>query len=154
MAGNPVTALLSLLGTGINLNALDKEQMARDAEAADNEKIALQAAADSIARGNQEAARARMLATQTIARQKVAFAASGVDASVGTPADAGAGTRMMSELDAQTLKNNAAREAWGFKTQSHKIAKQNYYDRVRTNNQETGSILTGLGSAAGGYSED
>lgn len=138
-----LSAPLNLLGTGINLANENNDT-------AENVKLAHAAAADAIARGNADAARARMQATQMIARQKVAFASSGVDASVGTAAEAGASTRMFSELDAQTLKNNAAREAWGFKKQAAAMERQQDLRNRGGMVSAGGTALGGIGSFLSG----
>lgn len=77
-----------------------------------------------------EAGKLRSQGSQLIARQKVAYANSGVDATVGTPASVMADTRLMSELDAQTAENNAANEVWGFKTQ--RLAAKDAWDKKKT----------------------
>lgn len=73
-------------------------------------------AVDSLRRGSFLGGLQRMEGSRTIARQQVAYEASGVDSTVGTPAQMAGATRLVSELDAQTLQNNAAREALGHTT--------------------------------------
>lgn len=110
-----------------NVGNIETQRLAEAAEARDaqaNIEIARYARVDAIARGAQAAGFARMEGTRVVARQRIAFAAGGIDVTVGTPADVATSTAMMAELDAQTLQNNAAREAWGFKRTEEKIVRQ------------------------------
>lgn len=144
---------LAALGTAFQITDLFGEaQQSRD-NAYENKKTALSAAADAIARGDQEAAKVRGEGRQLGARQKVAFAASGVDATVGTAAEVQAGTAMMSELDAARVRNNAAREAWGLKKQGRQIEEQEVLNQRRYQSQMVGTALGGAGKIAGGVGE-
>lgn len=77
-----------------------------------------QQAADADARGGVAAGLERMKGSQLEGQQATGYAASGVDAGSGSPARAMLDTRMMTDLDAQTIKGNAAREAWGYSTKA------------------------------------
>ena len=81
-------------------------------------------AVDSLARGAIAAGQARMRGTLLGAKQRVAYAASGVDASTGTAAGVVASTGIYSELDARTLSNNALRESLGHKEVGRKYRLQ------------------------------
>lgn len=145
---------LAVTGTALELQDNQVEGYQNQINLEENKRLALQAAADAVIRGSQEAARTRMAATQMMGRQKVAFGASGVDATVGTAAQVQAGTRMMSELDALTLENNAVREAWGYRSQAEHFGRQAKLDELRYQNQQLGTALGGVGrvgsSVAGG----
>lgn len=81
-------------------------------------------AVDTMRQGEQEAGRQRMRGALTIARQQLAYAASGVDPTVGTPVVMARGAAMWAELDAQTATNNAARRAFGFKESARRYRLQ------------------------------
>lgn len=101
-------------------------------------------------KGNAETARLRMLGAQTVAKQKVAYANSGVDPTTGTAAAVQSDTAAMNELDVQTAKNNAAREAWGFKLQREQ-SKKNLETKLGNIKREmTGSMVTGIAQFADG----
>jgi len=74
------------------------------------------------------------------ARQRLALSNSGIDAEVGTAADVQASNEVLTELDAMTLKNNAAREAWGFKTRKKQLA-ENWEQGLANANAEA---ITGI----------
>lgn len=80
-------------------------------------------AIDALARGSWAAGQQRQEGSRVVAEQKVAYEASGVDSTVGTAQQVSDGTRMMSELNAATVMNNARREALG-----HSEAAQQYRD--------------------------
>lgn len=148
-----LTGLAAVIGTVFDVEGSIKEGEAKQREAKDNAALAASAAADAIARGNQEAGRTRTDTTKLVAEQNVAYANSGVDPTVGTPASVMADTRAMGELDAKTLENNAAREAWGFRTYGMKYNQQAALEAARTQNKVAGTMLGGLGRAASGFSQ-
>jgi hypothetical protein len=147
-------AIFAGVGAANEISADVKATQKAIAEAQDNKKLALEAAADAIDRGNRESGRTRMEGSRLVAAQNVAYANSGVDASVGTPVRVMADTAALSELDAKTQENNAAREAWGFKRYGLKYQAQAGLEAARGSNKITATALTGAGRAAGGlYSE-
>lgn len=129
----------------------ETETVAKQKEAVENATMAREAAADATARGNQEAGRTRIKASQLIGAQKTAYAASGVDSTVGTAADVQASTRMVSELDAKTIENNAAREAWGFRKQGSRFTGEAARIRTRGDAKIAGTLLGALGGGIGSY---
>ena len=92
-----------------------------------------------------------MAGTQLAARQHLAYANSGVDATVGTPAQVQSQTAAMSELDALTVENNALREAWGYKRFGLKFEQQAAMNASRSRNQQLGTFLGMAGAAANAY---
>lgn len=120
-----VAAGAAIVGAGLNLYGghLEAEAQLQEGAYANkaaraNARVSRVAASDAYTRGAQQAGARRMAASQQISQTRAAFGASGVDSSVGSPLHAMADVRMMSELDAQTTKNNAAREAWGLQVQA------------------------------------
>lgn len=72
-------------------------------------------AADAIARGKQTEDLFRKQLHQTIGSQRASFAAQGVEISSGSAEQVQEDTAYQGELDALTIRTNAAREAWGFR---------------------------------------
>lgn len=64
-------------------------------------------------RGGIAAGRRRMAASALGGTQKVAYAMGSIDANSGTAAAMSTSSAIFAELDAQTLQNNAVREAFG-----------------------------------------
>lgn len=83
-----------------------------------NAQIADAQSQDAIARGAQEEARFRTGVRGLIGTQRTGFAAGNIDVSSGSAVDVQADTAFRGELDALQIKNNAAREAWGYSTQA------------------------------------
>lgn len=155
--GDPATfslavgALTSVAGTGLELSAEIQESDARRNELRNNARLADLAATDATSRGMSEAGKQRMAGSQLVAKQFVGYANSGVDPTQGTAARTQEWTRAVSELDAQTLQNNAAREAWGFKTKANEMRTEEVNERRRSENRRWGTVLGGVGRLAGQF---
>lgn len=143
----------ALSGTIVDVSSELQERGAKQKEAENNRLQANEAAADALARGAIEASQMRMRGSAITSKQRVAYAVSGVDSTVGTPAQVMADTRAMSELDAMTIENNAAREAYGFKRHGLKFMDQAALDRQRSNNKLGGTLLTSSSRFASEYGE-
>jgi hypothetical protein len=118
-----------------------------------NSKRALSAAADARIRGAQEAGAAVMAGSQLQKKQMVAFSNSGVDATVGTAANVQAATAAAAKLEALTIENNAAREAWGYKKHGMDYATEAGLASSRRDREMAGAAGTTLGALASGYSK-
>jgi hypothetical protein len=82
-----------------------------------NAAVAELQSADAIARGTEDEQRFRTKVRGAIGSQRAGFAASNIDVNSGTAVDVQADAAFLGELDALTIRSNAAREAWGFKVQ-------------------------------------
>lgn len=108
---------------------------------AEERNIAL--AEDARKRGETEVYRQRLRTKQVAAEQQSAFAAGGVDLSVGSPVDLIGDIFQLGELDALTISNNADREAGRFEDAA-------FQNRVNASNYDAQSNL--LSSQASGIS--
>jgi hypothetical protein len=133
------------MGANAEGKSAEDQKSAADTQA----KYADLSALDALQRGEQEAARYRAAGSQTIAKQRVAFAANNIELSAGTPLDVIASTRGLSELDALTVKNNAAREAWGFRRDADSLRATGQFARQSGQNKATGTLLTGAAQGVG-----
>jgi hypothetical protein len=79
-------------------------------------KLAALQANDAIRRGSEGARAAERRASQTVGAARAGLAANGVDLSSGSAERIQAQDAGMGELDAQLIRNNAAREAMGYTT--------------------------------------
>jgi hypothetical protein len=89
-----------------------------------NAALADAQAQDAIARGSVDEGRQRLATRQNIGATRAAQAASGVDISSGSAADVQASEAGLGELDALTIRNNAAREAWGYNVDAGNLRQQ------------------------------
>lgn len=108
----------------------------------------------ALKRGYKESAMVRRAGKQTAGSQKAALAAQGIDIGSGSAADIIAETEAMSELDqieiqknarldALTIKNNAWREAWGYKQQASIYGSEGEMALSTSKRKATTSLLTG-----------
>lgn len=74
-------------------------------------------AQDARARGEEEVARGRRRAGAIRGAQRAAYAGQGVDVGAGSAADIQDETDFLAKLDEIVTRNNAAREAWGYRVQ-------------------------------------
>ena len=101
-------------------------------------------------RASDEAGLATMEGSKVVGEQTVAAAASGVDSSSGTAADIAEASRVNAALDSQTIRNNAAREAWGLKIQALQVQQEGKRARRASEKGAVGTVLGGLGSVSRG----
>jgi len=83
-----------------------------------NTKLATLQAQDAILRGNASARRAENETTGVVGRARASMAAQGVDLGSGSALDVQAQDAGIGAFDAQMIRNNAAREAWGITTEA------------------------------------
>lgn len=124
-----------------------------------NATLAEQQATDALSRGQIAESRQRGVTRQVTGANRAALAAQGLDTSSGSAADVIGQDQLFGDLDALTIRNNAAREAWGYNVdaanqrQSARLARltgQN--EQAAYNNQATSTLLTGAANTYGLYS--
>lgn len=115
--------ILAAVGTAATVSGQMNAQSAAGAQAnymrqvqQQQQQVAQQQAADALKRGDIAEQKNREATGQRIGTQTAALAGQGTDLS-GSPTDILTDTRRAGELDALTVRNNAAREAWGYQVQ-------------------------------------
>jgi hypothetical protein len=93
----------------------------------------------------------RLRTSQVTGEQRAALAANGVDLGTGSATDVLAGTQVIGNHDALTIRDNASRQAWGYRTQgvnflndaamSHSAA-----DSINPALSAVGSLLSSAGA--------
>jgi hypothetical protein len=157
------SAIMTLAGTGMSaMGQMQQGQAAKaqgDYQAAvarNNSILAERQAADAEARG-AEAERQQRIKTQLVlGKQTSALAASGVQLDEGSSGlDILGDTAQYGELDALTVRTNAAREAWSYRAQGGNYEAQARLNELQgSSGQMAGmvgagaSLLTGAGSVA------
>ena len=146
------TSILGTLGTaasviGTGLSVVGQLQQGAAAKAAANAqaKIGNQMARDAEERGREEEGQIRRKYSAMRGAQIAGFGASGLDPTSGSPLDLIGDTATIGEIDALTVRGNAAREAWGYRANAN-LAKAQGASAYQ------GSIWAGLGTAMGGVS--
>ena len=89
-----------------------------------NAAVADLQATDAAIRGDQEAQRFRTRTRALIGEQRAGFAAGNVDVGYGSTVDVQADAAFLGELDALTVRTNAAREAWGYRVEGTDLRKR------------------------------
>jgi len=127
-----VMTALAIIGIGISVysswkqgQALKKAgKQAREASESQadlldfNAEVAELQRKDALNRGADEESRFRTQVRGAIGTERTEFAANNVDVNFGSAADVQADTAFLGELDALTIRVNAAREAWGFQVEA------------------------------------
>lgn len=136
--GQVAADVFGFLGNMLAQDASTKSAQSDMAELDINAGLAADAAGDALLRGNVEAGKLRLRASQMVSEQQLAYQAGGVDPTTGTPATNAEYTSAVGELDAQTAANNAAREAWGYKQQQagFQRKRQNRLEQWQAQNTE------------------
>lgn len=120
------------------------------AEGEANSKIAEYQARDAQQRGAIAEEEERNRVRAIMAQQRAAFGANNVTTSSGSPLGILADTAQYGELDALTVGNNAAREAFGYRVDSQNLRNRGRQAARQGNMQGASTILAG-GSQAYGY---
>lgn len=89
-----------------------------------NAKVADLQAKDAIERGAEEENRFRTEVRGAIGAQRAAIAGNNVDVSYGSAVDVQADAARLGELDALTIRTNAARESWGYSVQAEDLRRE------------------------------
>lgn len=135
---------------GLALSAYGQYKQSQDAasQADQNAQLADAQAAGAYQRGAQVIGQLRMRGAQMLGAQKAAYAGSGVDVTQGTPLQTFKQTQFMEDLDVATARNNAAREAWGYKVEGGNYSNQAGALRSNAAFGLGASILGGVGEIA------
>jgi hypothetical protein len=108
-----------------------------------NERRATLEAEDAMVRGEKEAGRYQKQVNQVIGQQRSGYAAQGVVVSSGTAAAIQEETAKMGAEDVQTIRNNAFREAMGFKSQAQQYGMSGRMARRAANFSADQTLLAG-----------
>jgi hypothetical protein len=147
---------LSLLGVFISVAGIAERMGGADKKAQDarsvaesNAKTAEEAAADAVARAGLPGSRARMHGSQVIGEARAQTGASGVDVAVGSPATVAAQTRYFSDMDELIIRNNAAREAWGYKVKANLFRRQGAQQVAAAETEKDSALIGGAAQMLG-----
>lgn len=115
-----------------------------------NATLAERRAKDAERRGEVDEQRKRQQVAQIAGQQRVAMAANGVDLSFGSPLDTLIDTAVAGELDALTIRTNAAREAYDFRVDAVNKRAGASMSRAQADNAIAGSYLNAGGTILSG----
>ena len=102
-------------------------------------------ATDALERGAINEKRQRQTTEQVIGQQRTSLASQHVDVNKGSALDVQADAAYLGELDALTIRNNAAKEAYGYSVQAEDL-------RQRGQNAKQEGVMEGISTILGGGS--
>lgn len=114
-----------------------------------NAQLAEMNAEDATKRGDVQARDYQTQVANMLSEQRVAYAAQNVDITFGSPMDVQKETKLRGALDVLTIKNNAWREAWGYKNEALQATFQGKYAQITGEGQSRMTLLTGGMQAVG-----
>lgn len=149
----------TIAGVSGAYNTAKTTQQAYDYQAkvsANNAKIAEWQAQDAIERGQKAEQTQRLKVAQLRSSQRAGFAARGVALDEGSPLSILQDTDFMGELDANTIRDNTAREAWAYRNQATNYSSDSSMLSARAGagspmGAAFGTLLTGAGSVASSW---
>lgn len=154
-------AILSLVGTAVGavtsmggqiMGARSQSQAASyQAQVATNaQKVATQNAQYAVQAGAQREEASRMRTAGLIGAQRATAAAHGVDVNSGSAVDVQSDAATLGELDALTIRNNAAREAYNYKVAGAGYGAQAGLLNYQAGEDTMGGWAAGFGSLISG----
>lgn len=108
-----------------------------------NSELSTMQAEDAIKRGDIEARNYQKEVDQMIGSQRVAYAAQGVDVNFGSAAEIQEETRMQGAIDALKIRNNAWREAWGYRVEANNSTFAGEFAKIEGKSAARQTLLTG-----------
>lgn len=161
--GTEAALFLQLGGTALSAtSAVNNSRGARTAYnaqgqvAQNNAQISEWQAQDALSRGDRAVYTQRLKTKQLKGTQRARMAASGVDLGVGSAAEILSDTDYFGEVDAATLHDNAAKEAWALRNQASNFTGEAALMRSRAAAESplmagATSLLSSAGRVAGNW---
>lgn len=123
--------------------ALREHGIIAERAGAANAKFAEAQAQDAIDRGEVSAARSGIATNKVIGAQRAALAAQGVSVDTGSALDAQVESGNLGAQDALAIRDNAFREALGYKVQGNNYITQGKLQAAAMNNESANTLLSG-----------
>lgn len=119
---------------------------------AENAQIATKNASYASQEGEANAANQELKNRANVGSMKSNQAAGGVNVNVGSAVESRASAAELGQLDAMTIRSNAARQAYGYLTQAAGYTAQSRLDTAEAKNATTAGDIKAVGSLLGGAS--
>ncbi len=140
-------ALIGLAGAGVGAMDQIEQGNLSEAEARRDAEIGALQAKDALSRGGVEEANYRRQLRQIVGAARADIGARNVAGGSGTALDLLSDTAMIGEEDAQTIRNEAAREAWGYRVGADESRRWGANARRNSRAAAGGTLLTGAAQA-------
>lgn len=153
-------AATGAVGAISSANAASSAATYNSEVAAQNQTIANNNATYASQAGEQQAAISEQKTRAQVGSIKAGQAAGGIDVNSGSAVDVQSSAAQLGELNAITIRSNAARTAYGYQTQAAGYGDQSALDTMEAQNSQTAgeigassTILGGLSSASSNWSK-
>jgi len=143
-AGMAASAYGTYQETKANNKALDYNAQIAEQNAVVSEKLA----EDATARGELAEYEARIKGRRLLGKQRVASAASGVLVDSGSTLDVLQDTAALNEMDALTVRHNAALEAYGYETEAEQFKSEARLARMSKRSPGRRAVVSLLGGGS------
>jgi hypothetical protein len=147
--GLPLGLFMSFVGTAQRVSAANAKEREALSRGEMNALSAEQAASDAIERAQLPGSRARMQGSQIVGAQRAQLGATGVDVNVGSPTQLAAQTRVFSDLDEQIIRNNSAREAYGYRSKANMFRRDAKEQAEAARTEKTTAMIGGMTNLLG-----
>jgi hypothetical protein len=147
-----ISAGTALLGGAVSAAGAEENASVQAQIARNNAQTAMWNANVTAEAGDARAANQGLKTAQTVGKMRAAFGAAGIDPNQGSAADVQAAADSAGLTDAETIRSDAARQAWGYEVQSSNFSNQASADEAAGNWGALSSFLGGATSAAGSAS--
>lgn len=148
MASSGFGMVLGFAGAEAEANAIKREQQFLKMQNDFNIKLAQINEEDAILRGEERVVDYKKQAAQIAGSQVASLAAQGVQIDTGSAAQVQYNTEKQIDTDIKRLKNNAWREAFGFKVEASQLQIQSMIGEVSSKNEISKTYLSAGLSAA------
>lgn len=146
-----IGGLTGAAGSIIQGNAASSAAKYNSEVAKANAAAARQAAAQAGAAGDERAFETGLRTRQRVGAIETNQAASGIDVNKGSAVSVRASQEALGQLDALTIRSNAAKEAYGYNTQASSFESESNLDKLQAEEAQSagqlGAATTLLGSA-------
>lgn len=149
------SSLMYMMGANSLVGAINESNALRDQgdfaqkQYEANARISDEKAKEAIKRGNKNSFQHAKKVKQVIGSQRAKLAAAGIDVNSGSAMDIQLETAEYGLDDAETIKNNAWKEAWGFEVDAVNQRAQGEMSNLTARHQANNTLLTGGLNAAG-----
>jgi hypothetical protein len=160
LAVSAIGAGVGAVGAISSANAASASANYNAQVAQQNQQIATQNATLAGQAGEAQAAQQQQKTRAEVGAIKTSQAAGNIDVNSGSALDVQSSAASLGELNAITIRGNAAKEAYGYETQSTSFENQAQLDAAQSSSDMTAgeigagsTILGGLGSAGSSYAK-
>ena len=148
-----ITAGVSALGAGASAYSQYQQGQFQEKVGERNAQVQDAKAQEAVRIGSIAEERQRTITRQTMGAQRAAMATTGLEVDSGSFGDILADTAKFGELDAQTVRTNALKEAWGLQIDATNSRLQGSMAGKAGKMNAAGTLLSGASQAFGMYSK-